>query len=66
MFKLSKSEFRGLSAVFVASGQVFFGAAIAAFVVPIDDGKLVVILFELGFTALSWGLSVLSAGRGKL
>ncbi|TSC65391.1 MAG: hypothetical protein CEO21_425 [Microgenomates group bacterium Gr01-1014_80] len=59
VFKLSKSEFRGFSAVLVAAGQVFFGAFVGGVaVLALDPIKLFVLALELILSLFSWYLSV--------
>ena len=46
----SRSEFRGLSAIFVAIGEVTFGFALAGItVLSLDVSKLLVIVLEMGY-----------------
>src|SRR3989338_9774163 len=67
MFGFSRSEFRGLSAIFVAIGEVTFGFALAGItVLSLDVSKLLVIVLELLFAVEFWVLSLVCAEKGKL
>lgn len=64
--RMTKSKARALSNISANIAQVLFGAVIAAIVLPLDSGKIFVVLLEIVFSILAWILSVLLAERGKL
>lgn len=64
--KLNKSTYKALSSICTDIAQVFFGAFIAAIVLPIDIGKTIVVILELGFSIIFWILSIVFAEKGKL
>lgn len=67
MLSLTRSEFKALSQVFIAAGQVFFAAFVAGIaVLTLDPLKLFVLLLELIFSIFSWYLSVAFARKGRL
>lgn len=64
--KLSKSGYKALSSNCADIAQIFFGAFIAAVFFPIDAGKVIVLVLELGFAVGFWFLSIKFAEKGKL
>ena len=64
--KLTKSKARVFSYISADIAQVLFAAVIAAIVLPLDSGKVLVVVLEVVFAIVSWILSVLFAERGKL
>ncbi len=63
---MSKSQARILSSINTDIAQVFFAAFIGTIILPVDSGKVFVVILELGFAIVFWVLSVLFAERGKL
>ena len=63
---MSKSRTRVLSNICTDIAQVLFGAIIAAIVLPLDSGKVLVVILELGFAIVFWIFSILFAEKGKL
>lgn len=64
--QLTKSKAKVLSNISADIAQVLFAATIAAVVLPLDSGKLLVVILELGFAIIFWIFSVLFAEKGKL
>ncbi len=65
--KFNNSEFKTLSSICIAIGQVLFGAFLAAAVLPpLDASKILVVLLQLGAAIVFWYFSLLFAKRGKL
>lgn len=64
--KLTKSSYKALSSICADIAQIFFGAFIAAVFLPIDAGKVIVLILELAFAVGFWFLSIKFAEKGKL
>lgn len=65
--KSTRSSYKASSSICADIAQVFFGAFVAAIVIlPIDTGKLIVLILELGFAVGFWIGSLLFAEKGKL
>lgn len=64
--KLNKSGYKALSSICADIAQIFFGAFIAAIVLPLDIGKILVVILYLAFAIIFWFLSVAFAEKGKL
>lgn len=64
--KFTRSGYKAYSAICADIAQVFFGAFIAALVVPLDVSKVLVVILYLGFSIIFWILSILFAEKGKL
>ena len=63
---MSKSSARVLSNISADIAQVLFGGLIAVIVLPLDSGKILVVILEVVFAIVFWMFSVLFAERGKL
>ena len=55
-----------LSSISADIAQVLFAAFIAAIVLPLDSGKIFVVLLEIVSSLVFWGLALLFAEKGKL
>lgn len=64
--KFTRSSYRALSNICVSIGQIFFAAFIAALVLPLDLGKVLVVILYLAFAVVFWILSVAFAKKGRL
>lgn len=64
--RMTKSKARALSNISTTIGQVLFGAVIAAIVLPLDSGKILVVILELVLAIMAWIVTILFAEKGKL
>jgi hypothetical protein len=63
---MNKSRARILSSICNNIAQVFFGAFIGALVLPLDSGKVLVVIFELVSSVIFWILTLLFGEKGKI
>lgn len=66
VLKFTRSGYKAYSSICADIAQVFFAALIAAVVLPIDKGRFIVLILELGFSLGFWFLSIRFAEKGKL
>lgn len=64
--KFTRSKYKAFSAICADIAQVFFGAFVAAIVLPLDIGKALVVILYLGFAIIFWILSLAFADKGRL
>lgn len=65
--EFSPSVYKALSAICLASGQVFLGGFVAGInVLPLDSTKIAMLILDLAWSLTLWFWSVLFSERGKL
>ncbi len=64
--RLTKSRARALSTISADIAQVFFAAAVAGVVLPLDSTRLLVVISYLLLSVLFWFISIVFAEKGKI
>ena len=64
--QLTKSRSRSLSNISADIAQVFFAAAVASVVLPLDSTRVLVVISYLLLSVLLWFISIVFAEKGKI
>lgn len=63
---MNRSRARVISTICTDIAQVLFGVSIAAVVLPLDSGKMLVVILEIVFAVTFWVLALMFGEKGKL
>lgn len=64
--RLTKSKARVLSTIATDIAQVFFAISVGSIALPLDSGKVMVVLFYSVLSLLFWFLAIIFGEKGKV